>query len=187
MQKKELNSLNHKLIDKVIKVAYGDAGIFDWMLIRFKSINNNEIKLLLEEYKNTARAVHKIKQDEAPQRIFERIKIVTAGPNKKDSIFTGITYGILSFFGNKPIPATIMVVATIIVVSFFVLRDQPSSNKYSKAEIELAQKQFKQSLAIVGRTFQKAEKSFNKEVLKDQINKNLNRGYYLVNNILIGG
>ncbi len=78
-------------------------------------------------------------------------------------------------------------ILALFIISVFLFRNPTPAHKYSKAEIELAEKQLKKSLAIVGKAFQNAENSFNKEVLKDQINKNLNRGYYLVNNILIGG
>ena len=74
-----------------------------------------------------------------------------------------------------------------LIVSFFVFRTPAPANKYSKAEIELAEKQFRQSMAIVGEAFKNAENSFSHEVLTKQVNKNLNRGSYLVNNILTGG
>ena len=75
----------------------------------------------------------------------------------------------------------------LLIVSFLLVRVPTQTPKYSKAEIELAEKQLKQSFAILGKAFQTAEKSFSEEVLNNQINKKLNRGYYLVNNILIGG
>lgn len=187
MQKKESNSLNQKLIDKIINVAYGDAGFFDLVYVHFKSISNNEIKSLLDESRKTAKKVHNIKLEEVPNYVSEKINNITGGINKKDSVFSRISSGFFYFFENKAVPATVFGLIFIVVISFFVLKEQTPTYKYSKAEIELAQKQFKQSLAIVGRTFQKAEQSFNKEVLQNQINKNLNRGYFLVNNILIGG
>lgn len=187
MQKKESNSLNQKLIDKIINVAYGDAGFFELIYVHFKSISNNEIKSLLDEYRKTAETVHNIELEEVPNYISEKINNIPGGINKKDSIFTRISFGFFYFFGNKAVPATFLGIIFIVVISFFALNEQTPSHKYSKAEIELAQKQFEQSLAIVGKTFQKVENSFNKEVLQNQINKNLNRGYFLVNNILIGG
>jgi len=187
MRKKELNSLNQKLIDRIINVAYGDAGFFDLIYVHFKSISNSEIKSMLDEYRRTAKIVHSIKQEEVPNYISEGIKYITDYSIKKDSIFSRISFGFFYFFGNKAVPATVFGIIFIVVISLFALKEQTPTHKYSKAEIELAQKQFKQSLAIVGKTFQKAEKSFNKEVLQNQINKNLNRGYFLVNNILTGG
>ena len=58
MQKKESNKLDQKLIDKAIKVAYGDAGIVELFYIYFKAISNKEVKKILEEIKHTSNAVH---------------------------------------------------------------------------------------------------------------------------------
>jgi hypothetical protein len=187
MQMKELNKSDQKLIDKIIRVAYGDAGIFDWLHIRLKSLSNNDIKSLLVEYRQTANVVHKLKGEEVPGHITERIKDITSGTIKSESLTSKISFAIFSFFGSKAIPAAIIGILIIVIVSMFIFKKPTPTHKYSKAEIELAQRQFQKSLAIVGKTFQKAEKSFSEDVLKNQINKNLNRGYYLVNNILIGG
>ena len=187
MQMKESNKLDQRLNDKIIRVAYGDAGVFDWLHIRLKSLTNNEIRSLLEEYSQTANVVHKLKGEEVPEHITERIKGFTGDTIKSELLTTKISHAIFSCFGNKAIPATVVGILIIVIVSIFFFKEPTPTHKYSKAEIELAQKQFQKSLAIVGRTFQKAEKSFSEEILKNQINKNLNRGYYLVNNILIGG
>lgn len=187
MQMKDSNKLDQRVIDKIIEVAYGDAGIFDWLYIRSKSLRNNEIKLLLEEYRQTADVVHQLKEEKVPEYITERTKHITGGKIKSESLTTKISFAIFSFLSNKAIPVAVFGILFIAIVSIFLFEEPISTHKYSKAEIELAQKQLKQSLAIVGRTFQKAERSFSKDVLNDQINKNLNRGYFLVNNILIGG
>ena len=187
MRMKESNKLDNKLINKIIKVAYGDADIFSWVYIRLKSLTNKEVKLLLEEFRQTANVVHKLKQEDIPEHINERIKSVTGITDKSESLIASFSYRIFSFFGSKAIPAAVIGILIIVIVSIFIFKEPSPPHKYSKAEIELAQRQFQKSLAIVGSAFQKAEKRFSDEILKNQINKNLNRGYYLVNNILIGG
>ena len=187
MQRKESNKLDQKLIDKTIKVAYGDAGIVDWLYIRFKALTNNEIKSLISEYKETAIAVHNLQQEDAAEHIIKRVKDYTNSYNPRKSFLSGISYGLITLWNKKAIPATVFGVIILITVSLLILREPTQTPKYSKAEIELAEKQLKQSLAIVGKAFQSAEQSFSEEVLNNQINKKLNRGYYLVNNILIGG
>jgi uncharacterized membrane protein YgaE (UPF0421/DUF939 family) len=98
-----------------------------------------------------------------------------------------ISYGLFTHWNKKAIPATVLGILIVIIISILLLKEPVQTSKYSKAEIELAEKQLKQSLAIVGKAFQKAENDFSNEILNKQVNKNLNRGYYLVNNILIGG
>lgn len=187
MQAKESNKMNQKLIDKIIKVAYGDAGIFDWIYIQLKAVISEEIKSILVDYRSTAKAIHHLKQEDTPDQIIEKVNQSIQPATKGNSIFSVISYGFFSFFGKKAIPATVFGIIIVFVISLFLLREPAPTHKYSKAKIELAQKQLKQSLAIVGRAFQTAEKGFSEEILGNQINKNLNRGYYLVNNILTGG
>jgi len=184
---KESDKLNQKLTDKIINVAYGNAGIVDRIYIFFKAKADGKANSLLNEYRNTAISVHNLKQEEVPDYIIAKAKSITGGTGQNEFIPSHISYGVFSFLSTKVIPATVLGILFIFIVSFLILREPSPSHKYSKAEIELAEKQLKQSLAIVGKAFQKAEKSFSEEVLNNQINKNLNRGYFLVNNILIGG
>ena len=80
-----------------------------------------------------------------------------------------------------------MGVVVLSVISFLIFNEPEPTYKYTKAEIELAEIQLKQSLAIVGKVFTKAERNFSQDILNKQLNKTLNKGYYLVNNILTGG
>jgi len=187
MQMKESDKLNQKLTDKIINVAYGNAGIVDRIYIFFKAKADGKANSLLNEYRNTAISVHNLKQEEVPDYIIAKAKSITGGTGQNEFIPSHISYGVFSFLSTKVIPATVLGILFIFIVSFLILREPSPSHKYSKAEIELAEKQLKLSLAIVGKAFQKAEKSFSEEVLNNQINKNLNRGYFLVTNILIGG
>lgn len=184
---KESNKKDKKLIDTIIKVAYGDAGIIDRIYIHFKAATNEKVKFLLEECKSTANVVHNLKQENVPEYMTEKIKSYTGGLNKKESILSSFPHSVYSFFGKKAIPATVLGILIVFIISFLILREPAPSHKYSNAEIELAEKQFRQSMVIVGEAFQNAENSFSNEVLNKQVNKNLNRGYYLVNNILTGG
>jgi hypothetical protein len=187
MQKKESINLDQKLIDKIIKVAYGDAGIVDRIYVNFKSSSDQKILGLLKEYKHTVNAVHTLKQKNAPDHIIETVKNYVMGKDQRESLSSRFSRAFFILFGKRAIPVTALGIVLILIVSFFVFREPAPSHKYSKAEIMLAEKQFRQSIAIIGDVFQKAEKNFSHEVLDKQINKNLNRGYSLVNNILTGG
>ena len=186
MRAKESNKLDQKLINKIIRVAYGDAGIVDQFYISFKASLNEKIKELLEEYKQTANAVHSVKQENVTDQIIKSVKNYAALEQKNYSS-SKLSYLFFLIFGKKVIPAVVLSTILVIIVSFLLFRNPTPTQKYSKAEIELAEKQFKESLAIVGKTFDKAEKDFSSEILNKQVNKNLNRGYSLVNNILTGG
>ena len=187
MQVKKSNKSAQKLVDKIIKVAYGDAGIIDWFYIRFRALTNNEIKSLLEEHKKIAAVVHNLKQEDVPENVIKKVKDYTNSYNQKKSFLSKISFGYFILWNKKAIPATVLGILIAFIISILLIKEPVQKSKYSKTEIELAEKQLKQSFAIVGRAFQTAEKNFSEEVLNNQINKKLNRGYYLVNNILIGG
>jgi len=77
----------------------------------------------------------------------------------------------------------------ILLLSALLFFNQPQqpSKQYSKAEIELAQKQLSKSMAIVNRVFKNAEQQFDKKVVPNIINKNTDKGFNLINDLLIGG
>ena len=186
MRVKESNKLDQKLIDKIIRVAYGDAGIVDQIYISFKASSDQKIKEFLEEYKRTVNAVHSVKQENAPDHIIKSVKSYATSEQKNYSS-SKFSYLVFLIFRKKVIPAMVLATIVIIIASFLLFRNPTPTQKYSKAEIELAEKQFRESLAIVGKTFEKAEKDFSNEIINKQVNKNLNKGYSLVNNILTGG
>ena len=76
MQMKESNKLDQILVDKVIRIAYGDAGIIERLYIYFKVLTNKEVKKILEEFKHTSNAVHNIKQEDAPDQLINAVKII---------------------------------------------------------------------------------------------------------------
>ena len=90
-------------------------------------------------------------------------------------------------FLSKPILSTAVAGLMIIAVTAVLFINQPQQPKYTKAQIELAQKQFKESLAIVGKVFSSTEKKLDEDILNNQINKSLGKGFNLINDILIGG
>ena len=53
--------------------------------------------------------------------------------------------------------------------------------------MELAQKQLEESVAIVNKVFKNAEKQFDNEVIPTIINNKTNKGFNLINDLLIGG
>ena len=186
MQKKDSNNIRQKIKDKIINVAYDDANIVDKLYVKWKTWCDKDLNKLFTEYRNTASVVHKLHPKDLPEQAVDVVISKTISKEKSKNIIQLISAYMYETLGSKLIPAALSL-AIIIMISIFIFKAPTDQNKYSNAQIELAEKQFKQTLAIVGKAFNKAESSFNNEIMEKQVNKKLNKGYYLINNILIGG
>jgi hypothetical protein len=187
MRKKTLNNTGTELIDKIINVAYGDANIIDKFIVTWKAAGDENIKNLLEEYRSTAFKVRKLKDAELPDYVIENVKSRILSRETTGNISAKISYPFLNLISQKAIQLAAASIVILSVISFLIFNEPAPTRKYTKAEIELAESQLKLSLAIVGKVFTKAEKGFSQEILNKRVNKTLNKGYYLVNNILTGG
>jgi hypothetical protein len=187
MQKKISNKINTELIDKIINVAYGDAGIIDKIIVTWKAVSDESVKKLLEEYHTAANKVHKLRDADLPDYVVENVNNKIKPERVDENISSKISYSVFALFSRKAIPFAAAGIIALTVISFLIFNEPAPTHKYTKAEIELADIQLKQSLAIVGKVFTKAERNFSEDILNKQINKKLSKGYYLVNNILTGG
>lgn len=177
-------NINPKLIDKIINVAYGDAGITERMIVNWKASRNNEVRRVLEEYKTTANSVHGIKKEELPEYVIESVRRRIEFENESENLISKIYFALFT----KPIyTAAVVGIFVLAIISMFIFRQPAEIHKYSKAEIELAQRQLGESIAIVNKVFNKAEQKLDKEIINDRVSKQLNKGLNLVNEYLIGG
>lgn len=183
MQEKSSNNMDEKLINRIIAVAYGDAGWFDKSIINRKAKQDNSIKQMFEEYRLTANSVHQMKQAELPEFVLQQVR--QRMEHKSENSFLSLIY--LRFLSRPLLSSAVVGMIIIAIVSIILLNHPQPQQKYTKAQIELAEKQLKESLAIVGKVFSRAEEKFDKDVLNNQINKSLGKGFNLVNDILIGG
>ena len=178
------DNISQKLIDKIINVAYGDASITERIIVFWKASRNGEVKRILEEYKTTANSVHNINKEELPEFVIESVRRRIEFENESESLISKAYFALYS----KPIfSAAVVSIFVLTIISFFLFRQPATTYKYSKAEIELAQQQLEDSFTIVSRVFNKAEQKLDKEIIKDRVSKQLNKGLNLVNEYLIGG
>lgn len=182
------NIIDEKLLDKIIAVAYGDAGLYDRLIVWMNSKNNPEIKKLLDEYKLTAFSVHSLDEKKLPEANLKSVyhKIGQGGKTKPAVPF--IHSLIHSFNFSKPLVSSAAIgVIIITIVSVLLFYNPQPEHKYTKAEIELAQQQLGESLAIVNKVFQNTGKTLDAEVISKHVSKPLNKGLIYLNDYLIGG
>jgi len=185
MQMKNLNNIDEKLYDKIVAVAYNDASLLDKILINRLAKKNTDVRDLLKEFKETAKAVHNIQANELSESVVGSVRKRTVN-NKRKNLFGSFIYSKIAarpFFSGGIAGVIILLLSALL---FFNQPQQPSK-QYSKAEIELAQKQLSESMAIVNRVFKNAEQQFDKKVVPNIINKNTDKGFNLINDLLIGG
>jgi hypothetical protein len=181
MKSKKYFKISDKLMNSIIATAYGDAGFFERLKIYILAGKSPGVKDLLYEYRETAKNVHSIKPDECPDEVLNKIKSISEFENKPSSFLFDI-YAAL--FTRPAISAIAAVVITAVLV-LSVSLNQGSFNGYTSAEIEQANRQTRQALAIVSSIFSKTEESIKKDILIDKVSKPLNNGVTTVNNLFI--
>ena len=188
MREKNLNKIDEKLLEKIIAVAYSDAVWYDRMVVWINTMRDPEIKELLDEYKLTASLVHSLDEKKFPEANLKSVyhKI---GQRKESNPAVPFIYSFIhSFNFSKPLVSSAAVGFIIItIVSVLLFYNPPPEQKYTKAEIELAQQQLGESLAIVNKVFHQTSKKIDTEVITKYVSKPLNKGLNLINDYLIGG
>lgn len=187
MQKNNSNKIETELVNKIISVAYGEAGLIDRIVVLWEAVRNENVKQLLEDFRTTANGVHKLKQIELPEYITEKVSKKIAIKTESESFFSKIPLAFFLLFSRKLIPVAAAGIIILAVVSFFIFREPEPTHKYTKAEIELAEKQFKQSLAIVGKVFKRTEEKLDRDILKTKVSKQVNKGLIIVHDYITGG
>ena len=183
MQENISNNIDEKLLDKIIAVAYKDAGLYDRMVVWINERKYPEIEKTLAEYKHTAKSVHQLAESELPESTISSVRQRIKGKTPND-FFGSLIYS----FASKPLlTASIAGIIILTIVSTLLFYNPSPEQKYTKAEIELAQQQLGESLAIVNKVFLNTEIKIDKEVLSKHVSKPLNKGLIYLNDYLIGG
>ncbi len=173
MQHKREN-IDERILEKIISVAYNDAGLLDKIKIHLLARKNPDVKKILEEYKRTAIKIKNIPLDECPDSVIESLRIQTRNENKSLFLKPAYIFAIITF-----------IISTIIVVT--LNQNNEEKPHYTKAEIELAEKQVKESLAIVNNVFKRTETLIQEEIFPKRIGKPIHKSLSIINEVLIGG
>ena len=188
MQENISNKIDEKLLDKIIAVAYSDAGLYDRMVVWINARRDSEIKKLMDEYKLTASSVHSLDEKKLLETNLKSVynKI---GQEEKTKPAVPFFYSFIhSFNFSKPLVSSAAIgVIIITIVSVLLFYNSTPEHKYTKAEIELAQQQLGESFAIVNKVFKYTENKIGVEVLSKHVSQPLNKGLIYLNEYLIGG
>jgi len=169
------SKISEELHNVIISVAYGNASFFEKRRVKKLASKNEQVKQLLNEYSQTAKAIHSIKKHE----YLGDTKIKSIRVSEKsilDDIYTLII--------GKPAVASIATVIFIFAITFSVFNNNElSSTNYSLSEIQKANIETKQALQIVNKIFNKTESIIKYDILKKEVSKPIKDGMNTVNKL----
>ncbi len=180
---KKSNQIEENLLNRIIKVAYGEGNLYDRAAVNYLAKKNPEIKRLLEEYRMTSSVLDKIKNEACPDEVIEKAYGRITAENDADVLGPRWFDIIL----NKPLISAAAAVLIIGMFSLYIIERQEPKPQYSAVQVKHAEMQVKESLAIIDRVFQSTQRTLEYDVLKKRVSPPLNEGIKVVNNLFKGG
>ncbi|HEY7751734.1 MAG TPA: hypothetical protein VH917_05530 [Ignavibacteriaceae bacterium] len=187
MHQKKSENLSQTLIDKITNVAYKDAGIFETVSIYVRALFDKTVRKLLDEFRTTSKAVRRIHPEEFPEQLIEKVRSEIGLNLQKETHSSGLYRGFALILSDVRYSLAIVSFLILTIISFLVFQNTLSGPAYTKSEIELAKKQFNETMMIVNRVFKNTGDQVNQEVLKNHVAKPVNKGFSLFNELITGG
>lgn len=169
--------MNEKKYHKIIDAAYGSAGLIDRLMVWYYTKKSTEANELFQKYKRTACGVKSLKQDECPDDILNSALLEASrlGKRKHKFNFADIFLSKGFAFGS------VVMIVSAITLSVYYQRNKSADEVYSREQIELAEKQTREALAIVGKVLNNSKTILKDEVLYKQVSKPINVSIRTVN------
>ena len=180
---KKLNPIKEKLLDKIIKVAYGEGNLWEIISVHYLSKRNPDVQKMLEEYKETATAVKSIRSEECPDNIVKIISKKLSG----EKYSSGFAATLFEIFLRKPVivPAVVLVIGCMLTI--FIIKQERDRDYYSDAKVEQAEKQVKESLALVGKIFKETQNTVKDDVFEKKVSPPIKESMEVINNLFKRG
>lgn len=178
-------NLHEDLLNEIISVAYGDAGLLTKIKIKNLAKRNKTVADTLQQYVVTAKSVSEIDLEKCPEELIKKVHLKTDGKIKEEKSFLFDFYSV--FFAKPAISAaaTAVLVFVIVLSSFF--NDGINTSPYTQSELETAERQTKEAISIVSRIFAKTKTTLENEVLAQKVSDPINRGINTINELFIQG
>jgi hypothetical protein len=165
--------MDDKLLNRIISTAYGDSGWKERLKVNKIIRTDPEAIKVFESYRSVAHKIHKLPKVTCPP------EIIKAG-RRRIRLTAAQRFQLL-----KPVAAfAIILIAAVIAI--FSLMDIKKP-EYTAAEVRTAEMQAKESLALVNRILNRTASTIGNEILPERINKPVQKGLNIINNLLIGG
>jgi len=181
MNRKKSFKIDEKLLEKIVSVAYGNAGFIDKIGVRRLSKKYPEVKKTLEDYKKTAAELKSLEFNSCPDEIIKNVEnFFNIDKKNKRSLLTDLGY----IFITKPIYSAVAVTILVIAILFSSTMERNFENsEFSKKEVKDAEEQVEKALALIGKVFVSARNTLEKDILTKQVSKPLNESVKSVNEL----
>lgn len=185
MSRKKSFDLDEEMVNKIISVAYDDATLIDKFIVMRVAAQNPEIRKMLSAYKQTAKEVDMLREEEYPDDLLRNVLRKNL-PESKNAI--SFLFDLYSTVFSRPVVSavTTIILITAIVTTLIINKPAQISYHYSQTEINDADLQARKAFAIVGKFFKQTQLTLQNEVLGERVAKPINEGLGIVNNIFEG-
>ncbi len=176
--------------DLLINAAYGSAGFFDRLKVKKIIKNDPELRAIYNEYKSTADSVHSLENEAMPDSVLHNAELITESKlSKRGSSFLD---DLLSVFFGKPQLTFVVTAVIIAMVTLSIFKNHENdidfeSSQFTRAEVELANKQAKQALMLVGQILNSTSSQVTEEIIPTKVVKPINESLEYVNELFKKG
>lgn len=171
-------------IDKIISAAYGDGSLFDKIEVYIKAYSNPLVKNILNDYKATAKSVKYVSKEYASTGLLNNVQCEI---NIRENLFVSLFASLYKALIIKPVYSAAAVIIILCVSTFLLLRLPKHEPAYSKEQVTLAEKQVKESFALVGKILARTQNKTTKDVLSNDVVRPIQKGTVIINNLFDGG
>jgi hypothetical protein len=179
--------MNEELKLKIIAAAYKDCSLKDRMSVWLLTRKQPECKALFDEYRKTAISVHSINIEECPGDIVkDTFRRLNDSPG----------FNISGMIVSRPALVTVLSVVLLSAVYLAVITtwspdrrtaQHITNHEYTKQEVAQAQKDVKESLAIVSRILNKTSRQIGEDILPRNVGKPIKQGIEVINQLFPKG
>jgi hypothetical protein len=184
-----MNKICEKYTVSIIKAAYKDASFAERIRVRFHLRRCEECRNLFREHNVVAKALHQVPELECPDILIKKaLSEVNDGKTYQPSFLYDL-FSILARFSFRKMAVGFAVIV-IIVVFALLNRDyikSDGSREYSEAQIEKANIQARQALAIISSVLNTTQTKLKNEILPEKVAKPINKSLYVINDLFNSG
>lgn len=183
MSRRNFTEINEELNDKIIAAAYGSASLKTRLDILRLIRKDAAVRDLYYEYRRTAGFVKDLKKIECPDYISDRAEKKAGIKLKKEKSMLLDFYTVMFSRPAVSFALTVILIISVALSALLFERQAAINQKYSEQQVAMADRQVKETLAMVGGILNRSQDKVVKEILPAQVSKPINDGLNVINDI----